>query len=470
MQLARVILSLTFSLLLMTAGAPQHAMAESCACQAMAADTVFARAVPEAVASADIAIAPDTCLELNTFSADGAWAEVTAATGERGWLAAAVLSCTRQQNVQVIAQAAADGVCTQIATSAVNVRRSGSLDAEILTIIQPSETATYLDDQGDWIEIQMENGLTGWTSSQFFLCTGAPQTGSVSQPIEVEDAQSDVASADEIEDDTEATSSVAQCRTVADIGGLHVRQDPSLEAEIVGRLSGDAVATALTLDESGDWRSLALADGTQGWAATEYLDCSEGAGSETVTGATEADGTTDVLAATDTANGTGNLCVFAYPDQNANRLYDADVDGTPIPVAFTVRGGNVAMTPAADLGCFTLPTGNHIIDLATRADQVPDSEGSWLVSIPADNQTQIWIALNAAQFDHVIQVTPEAASDDNTTVDNTIDLSLSDYRNAIPTEWWPYVIGGAVVVAIASLAGIVVLIRRRREQAVADAA
>jgi hypothetical protein len=52
-------------------------------------------------------------------------------------------------------------------TGFLNVRKDASTSSEVITRVNPGETYSLLDEQGDWYKIEYETDKTGWISNQY---------------------------------------------------------------------------------------------------------------------------------------------------------------------------------------------------------------------------------------------------------------------------------------------------------------
>ncbi len=344
--------------------------------------------------------------------------------------------------------------CTQLASGPLNLRSGPTTSANVLAVIPAGEVVIFNSQSADWIEVTLDNGLSGWASAEFLGCTTTATTQTETESADTE--LSDEAESADNEAAQTATTPLfsAICTVDADVN-VNLRDAPTLDGNWIATLNGGATAGDLGLDDSGDWRQLELADGSKGWSNAAFLTCVE---QEVV--APEVVEPTATPIGANFAGSHGMLCVYAYKDQNGNRMYDAGTEGVPQAVAFTIRDSNVEVAPSAEEGCFTVTSGNHVIDLATSASQQPDEGASWLVSVPVDRKMKLWVSMSEQEIQETISaeemVQPTAVPEPTA---EPINLTFNDYRNAVPMTWWRYIIGSAAGVFILALAALVVKLR-----------
>lgn len=119
----------------------------------------------------------------------------------------------------------------------LNVRSGPGLSFQVITQIKPKQTFPFIKEEGDWIQIQLNDQEKGWVAKWL---------------IEIKNA------------DVKKASQVRQPATVqASI--LNVRSSSSLDADIIDKLAqGDIVEV---IGRDGEWLEISY-QGKQGWVAS----------------------------------------------------------------------------------------------------------------------------------------------------------------------------------------------------------
>jgi len=61
----------------------------------------------------------------------------------------------------------------RVNVSTLNVRREASTSAEVIGHVRRGERLTLIDDSGDWLRVKLNDGSSGWVSSQLVVREGA---------------------------------------------------------------------------------------------------------------------------------------------------------------------------------------------------------------------------------------------------------------------------------------------------------
>jgi N-acetylmuramoyl-L-alanine amidase len=130
-----------------------------------------------------------------------------------------------------------------IAADTVNVRKGPSLSYQLVKQVKKGDTFTILQEKGDWIEIQLSAGKSGWVANWL----GAKTNG----------------------DQSTATSIGKKTTAEANTDQLRVRSGPGTSFRIVGYLNKGQAVTILETNEN--WVKVSAAFG-EGWVAREYID------------------------------------------------------------------------------------------------------------------------------------------------------------------------------------------------------
>jgi len=173
------------------------------------------------------------------------WYQISYGGGDTGWVVAEYVK--------------ADFDVIQATTDNVNVRKSPSTDATVLTQINKFDRFIVVGNFNDWFKIKMENGDTGWVNDQYAIITGVISRG-------VMDGE-DVRSQSTIANVREPVRSTVKMAIKG--SNVNFRAKPDLDSEIVATLTNDEVVTVT--DNLGEWRRVKTADGKTGYVNKMFL-------------------------------------------------------------------------------------------------------------------------------------------------------------------------------------------------------
>jgi uncharacterized protein YgiM (DUF1202 family) len=211
-----------------------------------------------------------------------------------------------------------EDVVTATTTANLHIRSAPSRDAESLAILPTGAVVGFTgltDESGDWVQVDAADGPTGWVWAAFLSNVPDGLT---------------VWSADEAADDEEVADEEPpfgeDVVTATTAANLHIRSEPSRDAESLAILPAGAVVgfTSLT-DESGDWVQVDAADGPTGWVWAAFLSnvpdgltvwSADEAADEEAVADEEPPFSEDVVTATTTAN----LHIRSEPSLDAESL------------------------------------------------------------------------------------------------------------------------------------------------------
>lgn len=129
----------------------------------------------------------------------------------------------------------ADSITIEITGDVVNVREKPGTSYSIITQIRKGESYTVEKEQGDWYEIKLPSGQTGWIANWLAV---------------------------------KQTSSEMQSGTV-NVDSLNVRADANANSEIIGKLnSGEKVKM---IQESNGWYEISYKSGSA-WVNAQYIE------------------------------------------------------------------------------------------------------------------------------------------------------------------------------------------------------
>jgi uncharacterized protein YgiM (DUF1202 family)/TolA-binding protein len=150
----------------------------------------------------------------------------------------------------------------------LNVRAKPSSQGEILGYLENSDMMPFLSESGDWYQIEIEEGLSGWVSKKY--STTRDITAEVSSPAPKEDVMASELSSLEPEqpESSGAKEDAMVLVTVAEDSTLNVRSLPSPSGAVVDMLfGGDKLP--LVKEENG-WYQVLFEDETTGWISKKF--------------------------------------------------------------------------------------------------------------------------------------------------------------------------------------------------------
>jgi uncharacterized protein YgiM (DUF1202 family) len=123
----------------------------------------------------------------------------------------------------------------------LNIRADKDASAKVVGQVDKGSTVQILEKAGEWYKVKLEDGTTGYASSQF---------------IEV----GTTAKADQGGEGIVTTKSAP----------LNIRADKDASAKVVGQV--DKGSTVQILEKAGEWYKVKLEDGTTGYASGQFIE------------------------------------------------------------------------------------------------------------------------------------------------------------------------------------------------------
>jgi uncharacterized protein YgiM (DUF1202 family) len=152
--------------------------------------------------------------------------------------------------------------------STLNVRAKPSSQGEILGYLENGDMMPFMSESGDWYQIEIEEGLSGWISKKF--STTRNVTAKASEPVPEDDMTSELtpdAPASGAAEEGAAEGAMVLV-TVQEDSTLNVRSLPSSSGAVVDMLfGGDRLP--LVKEENG-WYQVLFEDETTGWISKKY--------------------------------------------------------------------------------------------------------------------------------------------------------------------------------------------------------
>jgi uncharacterized protein YgiM (DUF1202 family)/Tfp pilus assembly protein PilF len=147
----------------------------------------------------------------------------------------------------------------------LNVRAKPSAQGEILGYLENGDMMPFMSESGDWYQIEIEEGLSGWVSKKY--STTRDVTTEASSPAPTEDNMASELSSTDPES-SGAREGAMVVVTVAEDSTLNVRSLPSPSGAVVDMLfGGDKLPF---VKEENGWYQVLFEDETTGWISKKF--------------------------------------------------------------------------------------------------------------------------------------------------------------------------------------------------------
>ncbi|PKG24436.1 N-acetylmuramoyl-L-alanine amidase [Niallia nealsonii] len=140
-----------------------------------------------------------------------------------------------------------------ISSVVVNIRESPSLDALITDKMEISKEYPIIRTQGDWVELQLPEGKSGWVASYLVV---------------KEEKRTDETNDDNYTDEHHSSATIASVLEDA----INVRLEPTTSSAIIGKLAKDTQIHIV--GEQGEWTEIQYS-GNKGWIKSSLLQHKE---------------------------------------------------------------------------------------------------------------------------------------------------------------------------------------------------
>jgi len=187
------------------------------------------------------------------------WVEVRTGDGKKGYMASQFLEPAAAPQADEQKEVAKSTVVLKAgqkatAASAVNIRKGPGTDQPVVGQVEKDEVVTITRRVNDeWAAIRTTDGKKGYMASQFLESADTKNNGD-----EKEVAKAAV---------KKATGTKVK---VASDTYINIRKGPGTDQSIVGQAQKDEIIT-LTRRINDEWAAVRTGDGTEGYAATQYL-------------------------------------------------------------------------------------------------------------------------------------------------------------------------------------------------------
>lgn len=242
---------------------------------------------------------------LASLGKDGDWHKVRYGNKE-GFVASWLVKSDKQKNT---AAATEKTVIAQV--NALNLRAEPSLSAAVLTKISSGTESTFIQQQGDWIQIQFD-GMTGWVFSDYVTVLEATVLQDA-PPKNTEDKQQ-----------TQAVENDPNTFTV-NVNTVNIRKKADLSSKKLGQVTKGQQFKVISRQHN--WVQIEYEKGKKGWIYSFYGTFTKQATTAENTSSTKTQQTVTIL-----YNGT-NLREEASTSSNVAMRADA---GDTYPIIETV--------------------------------------------------------------------------------------------------------------------------------------
>jgi uncharacterized protein YgiM (DUF1202 family) len=149
----------------------------------------------------------------------------------------------------------------------LNVRAKPSSRGEILGYLENDDMMPFMSESGDWYQIEIEEGLSGWVSKKYSSIRSVT-AAEASLPAPEDDMTSELSPESEQPQSAGATTGAMVLVTVREGSTLNVRSLPSSSGAVVDMLfGGDKLP--LVKEENG-WYQVQFEDETTGWISKKF--------------------------------------------------------------------------------------------------------------------------------------------------------------------------------------------------------
>jgi len=192
-------------------------------------------------------------LLVNIKSTSGTWYKVyVPSTKKTGWVSKSYIS-TKKPVTAVKTEAI--GTVYYVTASTLNIRKSASTSAAVVTTVKKNAKVTVSKISGKWASLKTADGKSGWASTSY-LTKKAPVK---KEPVEEAKPAEDSTEPDEDSEMYYVTSN-----------GLNIRKESNTSAKVLVTLKKNEEVTLLEVNDD-KWGKVLTTAGIIGWASMKYL-------------------------------------------------------------------------------------------------------------------------------------------------------------------------------------------------------
>ncbi len=200
---------------------------------------------------------------LTVISKQGEWLQVKLPSGQTGWVMAQYTSVAAQPpapqpppvtNTPAAPVSVQPGTVAVVHVAILNVRSGPGITNQLLSTVSQDTKLTVLAKQGDWLQVSLPSGQSGWVAAEYTTVTTPAPTPS----------QPPVSNIPESPGTTEP-----ETKAIVNINALNIRSGPSIEAPLVTTVP---IHTEMFVqDKHSDWLQVSLPGGQSGWVYASYV-------------------------------------------------------------------------------------------------------------------------------------------------------------------------------------------------------
>jgi N-acetylmuramoyl-L-alanine amidase len=167
---------------------------------------------------------------INIYSQKNNWVEIKY-SGQRAWVSSDYVQMGSQSQ-----QSKKAGTTGTVTASNLSVRKSSSLNSEIIGSVSKGQKFTILDEVNDWVKIEFQPGNIGWAAGWYF------------------------------NKDNVKSSQIAKDSKVTILhSGTNIRKDPTTQSNVVQRANEGESFPIINVEN--DWYEIKLSNGNNGFIA-----------------------------------------------------------------------------------------------------------------------------------------------------------------------------------------------------------
>ena len=219
----------------------------------VAADVVNVRSSPST--AGNVLTQVNRATQLPVVAKSGDWCQVTLSDGSTGWIAGWLVELKQDAG----ASQATGVVQVTVNGDILNIRSGPGTNYSVINQAGKGNVFSVLDEDGDWYQVQVSYGTTGWVAG--WLVTRqviTPPQAVAPAPPEAAPAAQTPAAAPSTPNDVGRTGVIAGEK-------VNIRSGPNTDSEVMKEAVGGS--QLVVLQQSGDWYRIKLQDGTIGWVA-----------------------------------------------------------------------------------------------------------------------------------------------------------------------------------------------------------
>ena len=183
---------------------------------------------------------------LSVLAEQPGWVQVSLSNGSSGWVTADYV--TVKTTAPVVQQ---PSLQAKVTVGVLNVRSGPATTFSLVGTVSSGTVVPVIKQQGDWLQVRLSSGLTGWVAGQYTQMTQAVSSG----------GQAPVSN-------TPVVTAPSSNTVMVNIASLVVRSGPNITYNIITALPQNTILSVLK--EQGKWLQVSLQSGEPGWVFKEY--------------------------------------------------------------------------------------------------------------------------------------------------------------------------------------------------------